>query len=490
MTNAEMERLCWFDEKIQAIARDFGLDFFPQEFDIVPAQKMLEILAYRFPVNFSHWSFGRDYEGARTRYEHGLGIPYEVVLNSDPSRAYLMNTNPLPVQVMVMAHVYSHNDFMKNNIHFRATRRDMVPSAAASALRFQDYEKEHGLERVERLIDAALSIELNVDPEGLAGEKDEQDRSRRARAKPDGPRPRSAYAELMPDKKESPGPEEGGRFVETKRTPERDLLLYIMNHSPKPLEDWEADILSVLRDQSLYFLPQRRTKIMNEGWAAYWHMRVMGRLFEEGDLDSKEHGAYNHCNAQVLASDPRTFNPYLVGMKIFEDIEERWDKGRFGREWEECEEQARREGWDRKLGQGRTKMFDVRRGYTDRFFIEAFLTRERVERLELYLYQGRLLNGEIQYAIRDRDWRVVKNMLVTYLSNFGIPVVLVEDGDYKGRRELYLKHAYEGIELDDEYRRKTMEAIFHLWARPVHLESVVRGETVVFSYDGGEEKRP
>lgn len=489
---AELERLSWFDEKIREIAVDFGLDFYPQEFDIVPAQKMLEILAYRFPVNFSHWSFGRDYEEARTRYNHGLGIPYEVVLNSDPSRAYLMNTNPMPVQVMVMAHVYGHNDFMKNNFHFKSTRRDMLPSAAASAVRFQAYEKEHGAERVERLIDAGLSIELNVDPEGLIGERAGKDRRRRDGARAERPRRRGAYSELLPEKAETSERDEPTDGTEENRmpeTPERDLVLYILNHSPKPLEEWERDILSVLRDQSLYFMPQRRTKIMNEGWAAYWHMRIMDRLFEEGCLRAEEHGAYNYCNAHVLASNPRTFNPYLVGLKIFEDIEERWNKGRFGRDWDACEDPRKREKWDRGLGEGRAKMFEVRRGYTDRFLIEAFLTEELVEDLKLYLYQGRNLSGEIQYTIQDRDWRAVKNMLVAYLSNFGIPVVRVEEGDYRGRRELYLKHAYDGIELDDEYRRKTLEAIYYLWARPVHLESVVHGEKVIFSYDGRETKR-
>lgn len=158
--NPELERLADFDQKVQEIAREFGLDFFPQEFDEIPDQKMLEILAYRFPVNFSHWSFGRDYEREKTKYEYGFGIPYEVVLNSNPSRAYLMNTNPFPVQVMVMAHVYAHNDFMKNNFHFKPTRRDMLPSASEAALRLQKYEKRSGQEKVERIVDAGLSIEV------------------------------------------------------------------------------------------------------------------------------------------------------------------------------------------------------------------------------------------------------------------------------------------------------------------------------------------
>src|SRR3990172_5215721 len=180
----ELERLIQLDEKIQEIARGFGLDFFPQEFDVVPAQKMLEILAYRFPVNFSHWSFGRVYEMEKTKYEHGFGIPYEVVLNSNPSRAYLMNTNPLPVQVMVMAHVYAHNDFMKNSVHFRPTRRDILPSASEAAIRFQGYEKRFGLEKVEQLLDAGLSLELNVDPDFFIREESEEQKWERLTTAP------------------------------------------------------------------------------------------------------------------------------------------------------------------------------------------------------------------------------------------------------------------------------------------------------------------
>ena len=163
-SDPELERLAEFDLIIQRIAREFGLDFFPQEFDVIPAQKMLEIMAYHFPVNFSHWSFGRDYEMEKTQYEHGYSIPYEVVLNSNPSRAYLMDTNPFAVQVMVMAHVYAHNDFMKNNFHFKPTRRDILPSASEAATRFQHYEQRYGLEAVEKLTDAGLSTPVERRP--------------------------------------------------------------------------------------------------------------------------------------------------------------------------------------------------------------------------------------------------------------------------------------------------------------------------------------
>jgi len=479
----DTQRLIQFDEKIQHIAREFGLDFFPQEFDVIPSQKMLEIMAYRFPVNFSHWSFGRDYEREKTKYEYGFGIPYEVILNSNPARAYLMNTNPFPVQVMVMAHVYGHNDFMKNNLHFKPTRRDILPSASEAAVRFHRYEKRFGLEAVERMIDTGMSIELNINPDFFIREETEEDQKERLAAPVAPAEATGPYDDLVPWKK----PDRPSMDHYNKKTPlepERDALLYIMNHSPKPLKEWEKDILSVIRNQSRYFMPQRRTKIMNEGWAVFWHMRIMDRLFQEGLLNEEEHGYYNLYNSRVLAANPRMPNPYVIGLRVFEDIEERWNKGRFGREWERCDDLRQRETWDLGLGQGRDKIFEVRRGFSDRFFIEQFLTEKLVEDLDLFLYEGQEEHGEIRYVISDRDWKRVKQLLVAHLSTFGTPLIMVEDGDYKGKRELYLGHAFEGIELDREYREKTLELVFYLWDRPVHVESVVDGENVIFSYDG------
>jgi stage V sporulation protein R len=479
----ELKRLTQFDEKIQEIAREFGLEFFPQEFDVIPAQKMLEILAYRFPVNISHWSFGRDYEREKTKYEYGFGIPYEVVLNSNPSRAYLMKTNPLPVQVMVMAHVYAHNDFMKNNFHFKPTRRDILPSASEAATRFQKYEKQFGLEGVEQVIDAALSIELNIDPDFFIRDESEEAQLERLSTMPKRPETPGLYDDLI-TRKEPVRPQKEHYNKKTPLEPDRDVLLYIINHSPKPLKEWEKDILSVTRDQSRYFVPQRRTKIMNEGWATFWHMRIMDQLFREGLLNQEEHGYYNLYNARVLATNPRSPNPYLVGLKMFEDIEERWNRGQFGREWDECDDPRKRESWDLKLGQGREKVFEVRRRFSDRFFIEEFLTEKLVEDLNLYLYEGRQQYGEIQYTVSEKDWRRIKDLLVAHLSTFAIPLITVEDGDYKGKRELYLKHVFEGIELDGEYREKTLEQIFYLWDRPIQLESIADGKTVVFTFDG------
>jgi stage V sporulation protein R len=489
MKKEDIERLIALDIRIQEIATEFGLSHFQQEFDIIPAQKMLEILSYRFPINFSHWSFGRDYEMERTRYEHGMGIPLEVVLNSDPSRAYLMNTNSVAVQALVIAHVYAHNSFMKNNKYFGPTRRDILPSASEASLRFQNYEKRYELKNVEALMDAGLAIEANVDPDFFIKEESEDDQMDRLIEFNDHNN-RGQFDDLIGNrnsglqKKVDRDKLLSNMRKKTPLEPERDILKYIINHSPKPLQEWEKDILSVLRDQSRYFMPQRRTKFMNEGFASYWHSRIMDKLLAEGLLTNSEHGQYNLCNARVLASSASQMNPYLVGKKMFEDIEDRWNKGQFGKEWDECPDPNKYETWDKKLGKGREKLFEVASTYSDRFFMEDFLTEQLVDDLNLYIFEGQIKPGELQYVITDTSWKKIRQLLVSYLSTFGIPLIYVEDGDFRGKRELYLRHAYEGIELDEDYRTKTIEHIHYLWDRPVHLETMKGKEKVIYTYNG------
>jgi stage V sporulation protein R len=364
----------------------------------------------------------------------------------------------------------------------------MLPSASEAAVRFQKYEQRYGLEEVERVIDAALSIELNVNPDFFVAEENEEQQKERLSTPCAAAESRGPFDDLI-SKKCLEQHDEDYYTGKTPLEPERDVLLYIMNHSPRPLKEWEKDIVSMIRQQSRYFMPQRRTKIMNEGWAAFWHIKIMERLFRERLLNDEDHGLYNLYNARVLAKHPRMLNPYLVGLKIFEDIEDRWNKGRFGKAWEECEDPAKRQEWDLRLGKGKEKMFEVRRRYSDRFFIEEFLTEELVDALDLYLYQGKREGKEIKYVISEKDWRRIKDLLVSHLSTFDIPLIVVEDGDYQGKRELYLNHSYEGVELDQEYREKTLEQVFYLWNRPVHLESVVNDAKTTFTFDGEKHEQ-
>ncbi len=489
----DLKRLVRADNHIQKIVSEYGLDCYPQEFDVIPAQKMLEIMSYNLPVNYSHWSFGRDFEKQRTQYEYSGGIPYEVVLNSNPSRAFLMRNNPYPIQVLVMAHVYGHNDFMKNNVHFVPTRKDMVTSASESASRMRKYEEAYGINEVEKLIDAAQSIQMNVDTDFLGA-----DRSAREEKKAEPlirPKEKTAkYGDMFDFEKQKNVKTFEEKRQEIKQAkkkipaePQTDLMEFVMRHSPRKFDEWELDILSVIREQSRYFMPQRRTKVMNEGWASFWHMRIMSRLFQDGFLSEEEHGFYNLYNSRVLASNPFGMNPYLLGIKTFLNIEKRYNTGQFGPEWERDESPDK---WDidLKVGKGLEKVFEVRRTHMDWFFLDEFMNKEVVEDAQLYIYQSKNRGNVEEFVVEETDWRSIKDTIVRSFAHSGIPLIKVEDGDYGGKSELYLKHYYEGMSLDEDSSRQVMRQIQYLWDRPVHLETVeVDGNSemaVQITYDG------
>ncbi len=500
MSDDLIPRLVKADNHIQKIVAEFGLDCFPQEFDVIPANKMLEIMAYRLPVNYSHWSFGRDFERERTQYEYTGGIPYEVVLNANPSRAFLMRTNPYPIQVLVMAHVYGHNDFMKNNIHFRNTRRDMLTSASEAASRFRRYEEEYGVEEVEKLIDAAHAIQWHIEDDLFPTDGSATGDAASIKANADrksmsgGTKGESAYGDLLNWEKNlkvktHEERREEGRNLRNRipAEPSADLLSVVMRHSPRGFEEWELDVLQTIHEQALYFNPQRKTKTMNEGWASFWHMRIMHRLFQDGYLTAEEHGFYNLYNARVLASNPFGLNPYLLGVKSFMDIEDRWNKGLHGPEWER---RVDPEKWnfDDLSGKGMEKIFAVRRTHMDWFFLDEFLNHRITEQAELYLYGSRLREGAEELVVEETEWKTIKRLLVRSLAHSGIPLIKAVDGDYGGRRELCMKHYYEGLPLDEAYARQTLKHVHALWGNTVHLETVeaeANHETrVEWSYDG------
>jgi stage V sporulation protein R len=488
----EVQRLVRADNHIQKVVAEYGLDCFPQEFDVIPAQKMLEIMSYNLPVNYSHWSFGRDYEKQRTQYEYSGGIPYEVVLNSNPSRAFLMRTNPYPIQVLVMAHVYGHNDFMKNNIYFGRTRRDMLTSASEAAGRLRKYEEDYGVDEVERLLDAAQAIQMHIEADLFQESAVPVEPSDQPRKKV--PKVGMPFADLFDfdgqqTQKSFEEKREDARKAKKKipAEPDPDLMGFIMRHSPRGFEEWELDVLNVVREQSIYFMPQRKTKVMNEGWASFWHMRIMSRLFQDGFLTPEEHGFYNLYNARVLASNPFGLNPYLLGIKTFLNIEKRYDAGQFGPEWERSESPDK---WniDLKTGKGMEKVFEVRRTHMDWFFLDEFMNRQVVEDSELYIYGSKQQGNVEEFSVEETNWHVIKDLVVRSFAHSGVPLIKVTDGDYGGKREMYMKHFYDGLTLEEEYARQTLRHVYSLWDRPVHLETVeVEGNSetrIQLTYDG------
>lgn len=449
-------------EQIEAIARRFGLDFFAQEFTVIPSRKMLELMSYPLPAHFAHWSFGKAFERQKTMYDHGFGIPYELVLNADPAIAFLMENNPPPVQLLVMAHVYGHNDFFKHNAQFAHTRRDMLHSVAAAARRVREYEREHGTREVERFLDAALALQHHVDPDVYIKRETHDEQLARLRARQERP---DVYADLFAAPELPPPLDEGRLPLE----PERDLVGFIAEHAP--LADWQRDVLTVVREEALYFVPQMRTKIMNEGWATFWHLRIMREL----DLTPDEHLTFARYHGMVVATSPRQLNPYAVGLAMWEDIERRFD--------EPTDDE--RETFGRPGGEGRQKLFDVRETDSDASFLRQFLTDDLIDELDLYLYKAE--RGKL--VVVEDDPAVIRRMLVEQHTSFGIPYIDVVDADHRGNRELLLVHRYEGAELDREHTEKTLEHVHHLWGRTVHLETVIDRKPAILSYDGDAHAR-
>jgi stage V sporulation protein R len=465
---SEMRELQDAIERIWDIALELGLDPYPTHFEVVPASIMYEFGSYGIPGRFSHWTHGKAYHQLKTMYDYGLSKIYELVINANPAYAFLLEGNSVLQNKVVAAHVLGHCDFFKNNAYFAHTNRQMIESASISADRIRRYEFQHGQREVEEFLDAVLTIQEHIDP-NLRLRRDEPQEERQRPPQLHGFA--REYEDLLSSEERRAAqaqPERKPHRVPAE--PEKDLLLFIMEHGAE-LDDWQRDVISIVRNEMIYFLPQMQTKIMNEGWASYWHTRIMREL----GLRPEEHVEFAHMHAGVLATSRQRINPYYVGMKIFEDIERRWD--------EPAEPHGRSAG--RPGGQGRSKIFEVRELENDQSFLRNYLTPELVHDLDLYVYR---LEGD-EWKIVEKDWEKVRDTLVTNMTNFGIPYIVVEDGDYRRNRELYLRHRFEGQELDLPWAEKTLAHLFRLWKRTVHLETVVDGEPLVLSFDGTDHSR-
>lgn len=455
MLNSELAKLEREIARIRDKASEFGLDFFDMRFEICPAEVLYTFGAYGMPTRFSHWSFGKSYHRLKTQYDYGLSKIYELVINADPCYAFFLDSNTMIQNKLVAAHVFAHNDFFKNNWRFRHTSRWMVESMASSADRIRAYEQEYGRAEVETFLDAVLAVCEHADP--FRG-------SRRAAAEKEAAEPGSPYDDLWSIGAPKPA-EPAVKVKKIPAEPQRDLLLFIMEHA-RDLTDWQRDIMSILREEMLYFRPQMETKIMNEGWATYWHARIMREL----DLADEETLDFARMHAGVIHPSRAHLNPYLLGLKIFEDIEKRWDNP-------SAEE---KEKYQRPGGEGRQKMFEVRETETDVSFIRNYLTRDLVEKLDLYLFR----KVGYQWKVTEKDWEKVRDGIAAGLTNCGIPYIYVINGDHNQAGELYLKHEYEGTELDAIHAHKTLEHIYRLWGRPVHLETVFDNRKFLLSYNG------
>ncbi|MDR3561594.1 MAG: SpoVR family protein [Negativicutes bacterium] len=423
MTDYSLADLKYWNEQIEELVRHSGLSCYPQEFEICSYEDMLCYEAYvGMPSHYPHWSCGKTYERKKTFYQYNLvGLPYEMVINSNPCLAYLMRDNSLLLQVLTMAHVYGHNDFFKNNRLFtRDTRAELtVEMFKAHADRVREYIQTPsiGPAKVERILDAAHALRFQVSRHGEI------------------PTPSPAdLAEEVP----KPVPP---RLKE-------DLLAFLAERGK--LTSWEQDLVNIVRVESLYFIPQMETKIMNEGWASYWHYKILHEL----ELPQGMHIEFLQRHNLVVRPHERSINPYYVGFKMFENLA--------------------------KASGGRSAIMAIRANERDQSFLRRYLTRELCEEMNLFSYAVKGENIVIEEISDEDGWKLVRDQLAASVGLGGVPVinpVSVEKGT------LMLEHVFDGRELELNYAKETLKHVVDLWGARVELATDLSGSRKIISCD-------
>ena len=433
MSSWSFDDLDRYDSRICKIAADHGLDWFPIVYETCDYYEMIGNMSYHgMPSHYAHWSFGKSFERTHQMYNLGAeGLPYELIINSDPSIAYLMRENPLYLQVLIMAHCVGHSDFFKNNREFADTDPGRIVSKFRNARkRIQGYIEDPtiGIEKVEKVLDSAHAIQFQTNRHSNTYFTQEEKERRLLKnwqidSRSDDTIPHPTFDKLP-------------------AWPEYDLLGFIIEQNNK-LEDWECDVLEIVRDESQYFLPQMKTKIMNEGWASTWHYKICHEL----ELSGGMHIPFIKSHNQVIRPHTGAINPYHVGFVMFKDIEER-----FG--IEEC--------------------FIARETCNDESFLRTYLTRELCEKLELFEFVDRDEFYLISEVSDEEGWKNIRTSLIKQTGANNIPIIYVEDVEEGG--VLILHHEHDGRDIDMSYAEKVISHIQALWKNPVRLITTIEDE--------------
>lgn len=425
-----------WNEKIEKVAKDFGLDYYPQEFEIISFNEMIGYEAYvGMPSKYPHWSYGKAYEKNKTLYSLNMtGLPYEMVINSNPCLAYLMNENTLLLQILTIAHVYGHNDFFKNNRLFKegtnAERTLEMFKLDAEIIRSYINNPNIGYEKVEKILDAAHSIRYSIGRTiGVKEISDKEIRSRRI----EDYKKEIENRDLLDMYEEVSVPEVDKIPLE----PRDDVMGFIIEYGK--LEEWEKNILRIVKRESEYFLPQIETKIINEGWACFCHYNILKRLNLDESLYLEFLKRHNDVVAPILGG----MNPYYVGFKIFMDLYEKY---------------------------GIEKVFEVRKLERDSSFIRRYLTKELCEELNLFQYGKKVFDFVVQEVADEKGWKSIRDKMSEEMGIQGIPHIRVID---LNKRDycLTLEHVFDGRELEISYAKETIKYIGRLWGYKVKLNT-------------------
>lgn len=445
----------WY-KKIEEVAQRYSLDFYPNEIEICTSRDIVGYMAYHgLLAHYPHWSFGKRYESTQTMYDYGvMGLPYEMVINSNPCIAYLSETNSLLMQILTIAHAcFGHNDFFKNNIFFSKTRPELIVELSkvrADRVRKYIEDPSIGPQKVEDVIDAAHALAFQRSRNIL--EKKLTHKNQKEKKLEEFQRERGEFSTLSKPKNVSPL-----NLDKIPLEPTENILSFLREFS-LGLKDWERDLIDIVDQETEYFLPQAETKIMNEGWASFWHYRILKEL----DLPQSMHFEFLKAHSSVVCPVAGRINPYYLGFKIFEDIEKRWDNP----------SNEEKKDYGRPDGGGLRKIMQVRATDRDASFLRQYLTRELMEDLNLIELSPHQEGYVVSEVADEEGWKKIKQTLIDNVGLNTVPVIKVVDASLGGQNILMLEHGYDGRELDQEYMFPTLRHLKRLWNGRIILRTV------------------
>ncbi|WP_294906399.1 SpoVR family protein [Tatumella sp. UBA2305] len=461
--------------EIDRVAKSYRLDTYPHQIEVITSEQMMDAYSsIGMPINYAHWSFGKKFIETEQLYKQGQqGLAYEIVINSNPCIAYLMEENTMTMQALVMAHAcYGHNSFFKNNYLFRSwTDAGSIVDYLLFARNYiSDCEEKYGIEAVERLLDSCHALmNYGVDRYKRPQKISLQEEKTRQES-------REAYLQSQVNTlwRTLPRREKEETAIERPRYPTepQENLLYFMEKNAPLLEPWQREILRIVRKISQYFYPQKQTQVMNEGWATFWHYTILNHLYDEGKVTERFMMEFLHSHTNVVAQPPYNsqwysgINPYALGFAMFQDIkricqfpteEDRvWFPDIAGSDWLETLHFAMRE-------------------FKDESFISQFLSPKVIRDFHLFSVadDDRKNFLEISAIHDDEGYRTIRQQLSAQynLSNIE-PNIQVWDVDLRGDRSLTLRYIPQNRASLADSRTEVMKHVHRLWGFDVKLEQL------------------
>ncbi len=463
-----------YEAEIDRAAQHFGLEIYPNQIEVITAEQMMDAYAsIGMPLGYSHWSFGKRFIETEQGYKRGqMGLAYEIVINSNPCIAYLMEENTITMQALVIAHAcYGHNSFFRNNYLFTTwTDASSIIDYLLFAKNYiAECEERYGVDRVEQILDACHALmNQGVDrykrPAGLSMEEEKRRQKER-----------EAYLQSQVNElwKTLPSNEQNRQKKRPRfpAEPQENLLYFIEKHAPL-LEPWQREVVRIVRKVAQYFYPQRQTQVMNEGWACFWHYTLINHLYDEGKLTDRFMLEFLHSHSSVIYQPAYNspyfsgINPYALGFAMFRDIrriceqpddeDKRWFPDIAGSNWLE------------------TLNFAMR-NFKDESFIAQFLSPKLMREFHLFSLVDRDQSSAMEItAIHDeRGYRSIREQLSAQYNIANIdPNIQVYDVDLRGDRSLTLRYTpHNGIPLHKQFN-DVLKHLHHLWGFEVKLEMV------------------